>query len=76
LAQSKTKLLPDGSLDDVLRVAKPVGLASSRLLRCVSPQVADIVAKVAEAPLWNSNLKQSNRGALTFESMLRIRARS
>jgi hypothetical protein len=30
--------------------------------------LADIVAKVAEAPLWNSNLKQSNRGMRTFES--------
>jgi hypothetical protein len=30
--------------------------------------IADIVAKVAEASLWNSNLKQSNRGVRTFES--------
>jgi len=35
--------------------------------------VGDIVAKVAETSLWNSNLKQSNRGVRTFESMLRVR---
>jgi hypothetical protein len=40
------------------------------------PLVADIVAKVAEAPLWNSNLKQSHRGVRTFESMLRVRVRT
>jgi hypothetical protein len=34
------------------------------------------VAKVAEAPLWNSNLKQSNRGVRTFESLLRVLART
>jgi hypothetical protein len=38
-------------------------------------QCADIVAKVAEASLWNSNLKQSNRGVRTFESMLRVRVK-
>jgi hypothetical protein len=39
------------------------------------PLCADIVAKVAEASLWNSNLKQSNRGVRTFESMLRVRVK-
>src|SRR5262245_23575033 len=29
---------------------------------------ADTVAKVAAAPLWNSNLKQSNRDVRTLES--------
>jgi hypothetical protein len=42
----------------------------------VRPLSADIVAKVAEAPLWNSNLKQSNRGVRTFESLLRVRVRT
>src|SRR4029453_1758318 len=37
---------------------------------------ADIVAKVAAAPLWNSNLKQSNRDVRTFESMLRLRVKT
>jgi hypothetical protein len=32
--------------------------------------LADIVAKVAEAPLWNSTLKQIGSGVRTFESML------
>jgi hypothetical protein len=36
----------------------------------------DIVAKVAAAPLWNSNLKQSNRDVRTFESMLRLRVKT
>jgi hypothetical protein len=35
--------------------------------------MADIVAKVTEQMLWNWNLKQSNRGVRTFESMLRVR---
>jgi hypothetical protein len=34
------------------------------------------VAKVAEAPLWNSNLKQSNQGKRTLESMLRVRIKT
>jgi hypothetical protein len=34
--------------------------------------MADTVAKVAEPPLWNSNLKQSNRDVRTLESMLRV----
>jgi hypothetical protein len=38
--------------------------------------VADIVAKVAAALLWNSNLKQSNRDVRTFESMLRLRVKT
>jgi hypothetical protein len=38
------------------------------LLRCMSPVLADCVAKVTEQVLWNWNLKQSNRGAFTFES--------
>src|SRR5262245_7930053 len=37
---------------------------------------ADIVAQVAEAPLWNSNLKQSNRGVRAFESLLRVLVRT
>jgi hypothetical protein len=36
----------------------------------------DIVAKVAAAPLWNSNLKQSNRNVRTVESMLRLRVKT
>src|SRR5262245_61108183 len=40
------------------------------------PSLADIVAKVAEASLWNSNLKQSNRGVRTFELMLRVRLKT
>jgi hypothetical protein len=40
------------------------------LLRGASPEVADIVAKVTEQMLWNSNLKQSNRGGCAFESTL------
>jgi len=31
--------------------------------------LADIVAKVAEQMLWNSNLKQSNRGAISAKSL-------
>jgi hypothetical protein len=42
----------------------------------MSPDVADIVAKVAAALLWNSNLKQSNRDVRTFESMLRLRVKT
>jgi hypothetical protein len=37
---------------------------------------ADIVAKVAAAPLWNSNLKETNRDVRTFESMLRVRVKT
>jgi hypothetical protein len=37
---------------------------------------ADIVAKVAAAPLWNSNLKESNRDVRTFGSMLRVRVKT
>jgi hypothetical protein len=37
---------------------------------------ADIVAKVAATPLWNSNLKQSNRDVRMFESMLRVREKT
>jgi hypothetical protein len=40
----------------------------------MSPVVADFVAKVAAAKLWNRNLKQSNRAAWIFESTLRIGA--
>jgi hypothetical protein len=40
------------------------------------PLSADIVAKVAAPPLWNSNLKQSNRDVRTFESMLRLRVKT
>jgi hypothetical protein len=41
----------------------------------MSRLVADIVAKVTEQ-LWNWNLKQSNRGVRTFESMLRVRVKT
>jgi hypothetical protein len=37
---------------------------------------ADTVAKVTAAPLWNSNLKQSNRDVRTLESMLRVRVKT
>jgi len=39
-------------------------------------QCVDIVAKVAAAPLWNSNLKQSNRDVHAFGSMLRVRVKT
>jgi hypothetical protein len=42
----------------------------------MSPVMADIVAKVPEAPLWNSSLKQSNRVVRTFESTLRVRVKA
>jgi hypothetical protein len=50
----------------------------SRHRRCALalPICADIVAKVAAALLWNSNLKQSNRDVRTFESMLRLRVKT
>jgi hypothetical protein len=38
--------------------------------------LADIVAKVAAAPLWNSNLKETNRDLRAFESMLRVRVKT
>src|SRR5262249_27840800 len=50
--------------------------ADKRTLASICPLSADIVAKVAEQMLWNSNLKQSNRGARTFESMLRVRVKT
>jgi hypothetical protein len=37
---------------------------------------ADIVAKVAAASLWNSNLKETNRDVRNFESMLRVRVKT
>jgi hypothetical protein len=40
----------------------------------MSPVLADCVAKVTEQVLWNWNLKQSNRGAFTFESTFPVRA--
>jgi hypothetical protein len=40
------------------------------------PLWVDIVAKVTEQMLWNWNLKQSNRGVRTFESMLRVRVKT
>jgi hypothetical protein len=46
------------------------------LLGRSGPLLADIVAKVAAAPLWNSNLKQSNRDVRAFESMLRVRVKT
>jgi hypothetical protein len=36
----------------------------------------DIVAKVAGALLWNSNLKETNRDVRTFESVLRVRVKT
>jgi hypothetical protein len=41
----------------------------------MSPELADIVAKVTEQTLWNWNLKESNRDACVFESTLPARAR-
>jgi hypothetical protein len=38
--------------------------------------MADSVAKVAEKALWNSILKQRNRGGRAFESMLRLESHS
>jgi hypothetical protein len=38
--------------------------------------MADIVAKVAAALLWNSNLKETNRDVRTFESVLRVRVKT
>jgi hypothetical protein len=43
---------------------------------CSRQLLADIVAKVTEQMLWNWNLKQSNRGVRTFESMLRVRVKT
>jgi hypothetical protein len=38
----------------------------------INPLGADFVAKVTEQMLWNSNLKQSNRGEYVFESTLSV----
>jgi hypothetical protein len=53
-----------------------VPAAQPNFMPLACPLVADIVAKVAAALLWNSNLKQSNRDVRTFESMLRLRVKT
>jgi hypothetical protein len=50
-------------------------IASELWHRSESTLSADIVAKVTEQMLWNSNLKQSNRGECAFESTLSACAR-
>ena len=56
-----------------VRFAPDSGLKSDIVTRRLS---ADTVAKVTAVPLWNSNLKQSNRDVRTLESMLRVRVKT
>ena len=44
---------------------------SANFIAARGDAIADIVAKVAEQMLWNSNLKQSNRGECDFRQIAR-----
>jgi len=60
----------------VLDSKRPIREATGVMRRRNMSQGADSVAKVAKKALWNSILKQRNRGGRAFESVLRLESHS